>query len=85
MPALWQLAVGSLVAKVSRKTIWQLKLQQGSPGSVFTWQAVFLLDVFMVFVKLKGVKHLDKMSPTPIFFLNNNICPFSPGSLGINP
>ena len=79
------MAVGSLVAKVSKKTIWQFKLQQSSPGSVFAWQAVFLLDVFMVFVKLKWVKHLDKMSLTPIIFLNNSICRFPPGSLGLNP
>ena len=78
------MAVCSLLAKVSRKTIWQLKLQQSSPGSVFTWQAVFLLDVFMVFVKLEWVKHLDKMSFT-LQFLNNNICLFPPGSLGIKP
>ena len=78
------MAVCSLLAKVSRKTIWQLKLQQSSPGSVFTWQAVFLLDVFMVFVKLEWVKHLDKMSFT-LQFLNTNMCPFPPGSLGIKP
>ena len=62
------MAVSSLLAKVSRKTILQLKLQQSSPGSVFTWQAVFFLDVFMVFVKLKWVSQLDKMSLTLIIF-----------------